>query len=497
MSRHTGYGIGQDEHGLVGVSVRVSKNRWQVQEISRSETDGELSKSLQTAMAKALTPVTWVAADGETHLSHQAMPRLKGTALRRAFKGGLARDEGGRPDDWSVTWQQIVLQGEAQVRAQQPFVMYYAPLATVNAKMAVAEQWGVELERLLPGHLVLDMMYRAHGPQRADHQAWNLVFVGRNQQFLCVSTREAQLVVRQLPPNLSSEKNDAEYLQRLATEIERSAFFARQTEYSPEVEQIIVCGDPDLAGPLVEVLAGESSIPAVHWQLEDSFDWGDEEFDSDDLVVLSAAVLALGKTPFNLVPPHSRWHLSRRTRRQVLVAGATSAAVIIPLLVVGGVLTARVQESYLGKAEIRLATVAAQARHAEEVYQAQRVLLAREDRMSRFVGSRPDFEAVLLKLADLTPNEVVFTRLQVQEKPDGSFHLRLQGESRAGTGFRAQAAFLKFLGALDNCEFLVRDGEPRLMRIRPALETDGTGERDKTTVFDLDLVWQNVRKEAD
>ncbi len=495
--QRTGFCIQGAEQGFVGVSVTTAGERWRVEDISRTTPDGQLGAKLRSAMAKAATPVTWLLADGEAGISHLKMPKLRTKALKRAFVGGLARDEGGKPEDWCITWKALSSAGKSGGQATEAHILHHATKEIVSGKQAVAGSWGVELKRMLPAHLALDLFYRAHGPDRSDHEVWNLVFVGGKQQFLCVATRDAQLVIRNLPANLSTGNDLQEYLGQLATEIDRSAFFARQTENSPEVEKIIVCGDPRIAAPLVEVLAETSPTPAVHWSIQEMFEWGLNEHHADDLLTLAGAVLALENIPYNLLADGGSLRLGRKLRRQILVGVGTCAAAVVPLLMVGGVVTANIQTSYLERATTRLEVAQVKAQQAERAYDAQRLLLAREDQMRHFVGMRPDFETILLQLAALTPVEVVLKNLQVREQADGRFSLGLQGESRAVTGARAQGAFLGFLAALDDCDFLVRLGEPRLMKIIPAENKSGAAAdfaTGKTTVFHLDLEWRQTNK---
>jgi len=494
VSKKTGFCIRHDEHALVGASVVPKGSGWDVVDLQRSVPDGKLSRDLQTTMSKATTPVTWLLADGESGMSHLNMPKLRTKALERAFAGGLARDGGGKPEDWCSTWKALSQKGGQD---QQPYILHHAAKEVVDKYVYLAGDWGVDLRRMLPGHLALDLFYRAHGPARSDHAVWNLVFVGEKQHFLCVSTRDAQLMVRNLPANLSTGDDLSEYLTQLATEIERSSFFARQTENSPEVEKIIVCGNPALAAPLVGALGESSDIPAVHWPIEEMFHWGLNEQHPDDLVALAGAVLALEKIPFNLLPNRGQLHFGRSLRRQLMVAATTCAAAVVPVLMVGGVLTARVQATYLERAEGRLEDARVRAQQAERAYDSQRLLLAREDRIRHFARTRPDFESVLLSLAAITPLEIVFKDLRVREDADGRFILQLQGESRATTGARAQGAFLKFMAALDGCGFLSRVGEPRLMQIIPGGKKDGPladAQPGKTTVFHLDLQWHGQDK---
>lgn len=491
MSKRTGICIRQDGHGRVGVSVSPVGPGWRVNELDRSTPDGQLTKNLLTAAKKSGSPVTWLLPDAEVSLAHLNMPKLRAKALKRAFLGGLARDEGGKPENWCVTWKQLAKPAGRGTQTSFPHILHYAARDVVERDLAVARAWGVDVQRMLPGHLALDLFYRTHGPDHGEHAVWNLVFVGQQQHFLCVATSDAQLMIRNLPANLSGDEDIKEYLSRLATEIERSAFFARQTEHSPEVEKIIVCGDPNFAAPLVDVLGESSSIPAIHWPIEDMFHWGSNEQNADDLVALAGAVLSLQKIPFNLLPDRGQLHLSRGARRKMLIAATTCATAAVPVLLVGGLVTARIQGTYLERAQARLAEAQTKAGQAEKAYEAQRVLLSREDQIRHFARSRPDFESVLLRLAALTPTEITFKDLQIREQEVGRFRLRLHGESRSATGARAQSAFLEFLAALDGSRFLQRQGDPRVMQIKPGMDKT---DADKTTVFQIDLAWRGPDK---
>ena len=138
-----------------------------------------------------------------------------------------------------------------------------------------------------------------------------------------------------------------------------------------------------------------------------------------------------------------------------------------PLHRTGGLLTARIQASYLDEARARLDEAMERARAAERVYAAQKDLQAREERMAEVAGDKPDLEAVLVRLADLTPDPVVFESVVIRERSSSHFLLSIEGTSAAGTSAEAQAAFMTFLANLDGADFLLRRSEPRLLRLMP------------------------------
>ena len=336
---------------------------------------------------------------------------------------------------------------------------------------------------MLPGYLALDGLFRKIGPESQGLKTWNLVFVGGRERFLCVSTDRSQLLTRTLPMDLSEGADTEGYVARLATEVERSGFFARQTEFSSEVERTIVCGDPNLAGPLVQKLNQDSTIPAVHWQLEKHFDWGGHSFDADLLEPLAGAVLGLDPAPLNLKPVSGRVLLNQALQKKLILVAGSLAGTLVPLLLVGGMLTAQIQDRYLEQARQRLQTATEKAARAEEVYRAQQILQAKQKQILRFAGTLPDLEAVLLKLASLTPGQVVFRSLEISERPGGKFPLHVQGESQAATAVAAHESFLKLFGSLSDCDFLVPLDEPSILNIT----TQGVGGRaGKKTIFSLD-----------
>jgi hypothetical protein len=493
--KHTGYCLHQVEQGLVSVAVTPEGDHWRVSDLTNAKVDQRPSSEMQLALRKATTPVTWLLNDDEASMSHMSVPRLKGKGLLRALAGGLARDKGGTPEDRYFSFHS--LDSAIKSDATMSYVLHHSPKPAVDAHLQAAKEWGVDVQRVLPATLALDLFYRQHGPEHGAHAAWNLVFVGEHRQFLSISTSDAQLVLRNLPANLSDSSDQDEYLAQLATEIDRSVFFARQTLGSPEIETVIVCGDPKVAGPLVTKLGETSDIPAIHWTMEDMFQGTNSADRSDSLLALAGAVLAANKCELNLLPGRSSFHFSRSMRRRVAVASATCAAAVVPVLLVGGLLTAKTQATYLADARARLAKVLPKAERAEEAYATQRLLLSREDKIKRFAQTRPDFESVLLRLADITPHEIVFTDLRVREQASGAFSVKIVGESRAFSGEDAQAAFLQFLSVLDSADFLTRIGEPQMMQLKPGRRVDGENVLSKTTVFHLNLQWRGPQANED
>ena len=487
MKSKRGYGVQRQGTSRLVVEVgREARGRWTVGRLERLAEGQAPSPALARGMSRQPAALAWLLDDTEARSSVFGLPPLKGRALERAVGGLVSRSEGGGADAWALGCQLLGPRPGGQSgggeRLHDVFVLY-AARQVVEAQLAAAAAWGTPPGVMLPAHLALDLLYRRHGPGHGQHEAWNLVFIGREASYLCISTREHLLLTRRLPQDLSRGADKGEYLGRLATEIERSIFFARQTERSPHVEQIIVCGDHDVAPRLVERLQQQGLAPSLHWEIEGLFVWGANVPEPDDLPAAAAALLACEGVPLNLLSRSGRRALSAASRRRALVGAGAVGLAAVPLLLVGGLVTARIQGQYLDKARGRLAEAQERAARAEAAYREQRVLLAREERIAGFVSARPDLESVLRRVAVLAPPTVVFKSLRVAGHETGGLRLHIDGESVAGTGVAAQAGFVQFLDALRASDVADVRGEPRTMHIKPVDSQDGS----ERTVFSLEL----------
>lgn len=487
MRNKRGYSVQRQGTSRLVVEVgREARGRWTVGRFERVDGAEDPSPALARDMARSPAAVAWLLDDTEARTAVYGLPPLKGRALQRAAAGLVARAEGGGTDAWALGCQLLGPrpggQGDGGARLHDVLVLH-AARTIVDAHVAAATAWGTPPGIMLPAHLALDLLYRRHGPGHGEHEAWNLVFIGEEASYLCISTREHLLLTRRLPQDLSHGADQEEYLGRLATEIERSIFFARQTERSPQVEQIVVCGNHDVAPRLVERLQQQGLAPSLHWEIESLFVWGSAVPGPDDLPAAAAALLACEGVPLNLLGHDGRRTLSAASRRRVLVGAATIGLAAVPILLVGGLLTARVQGQYLQKARGRLAEAQERAGRAEAAYQAQRVLMAREARIAEYAAARPDLESILRRVAVITPPSVVFKSLRVQEPDSSRLELLIEGESVAASGAEAQAGFVQFLESLRACDFASVRGEPRTMHLKPGAADDAR----ERTVFSLEL----------
>lgn len=448
----------------------VGPARWDLEVATTTPVDrrpeGEAAAPLADTDAKALLLLP----NDRAGSAVTAMPRLKPAELKRAVAGWAAREGGVALADSAVSWRALPTRRGGRGEQSQDVFAVFASRAALGESTRTLAPWGRTPDHALPAFMVLDEFFRAAGPDAGALRAWNLVFLGGAQNFLCVATAEALLLVRPLPSDLSAGVRPDEYLDRLATEVERSVFFARQTEGSPEVERLVVCGEPGLAAGLVARLREESDIPALHWDLAACFA-APRPLTPDLLLPAAAAALATGDLRYDLLGRHGRGVLGPRARRRLAVAAIAAGAALLPLLLVGGLATARVQERYLADAHRRLDGARQRADAAAEVYARERILLAREDCIRRHTATERDLEGVLKRLAAATPAQVVYTDLQVVDRGERVI-LHLAGRSRAPALADAQQAFMTFQAALDGDPALRARGEPRRLEI---VEKDDAG----------------------
>lgn len=469
MKEQSGFAIQQhpDETTFLEVTASAA-DRWRVSAHETDHAGAGPSSGLAKSLAEAREQALWILPNDEVKTALATFPKLGRRELARALPGWIAREEGGAPEDWVLDSKAVAGQAGRAATEQQDIFLLYTSRRVVENTQARAADWKIPSPGLLPGFMILDQFFRNHGPESSTLGVWNLVFLGRRDNFMCISTREHPLLVRPLPADLSEGKDRLEYLGRLTTEVDRSVSFARQTENSPQVERIIVCGQSELAHDLVRHMEQEMATPAQVWDLQSHFEGVYDRQDPDLLLPMAAAALAFGERQFNLGPKQRREWPGPRARRRILLGTGTAAAALVPLLLVGGLVTLKVQDAYLLEARGRLPEATANSIRAGDVYQAQRILLAREVRMNRFVAKSPDFQSVLLRIAALTPAEVVYDDLRIRERPDGRYFLQLEGTAVAGTAQQAQQAFLTLLASLNECDFMAGAGEPKQMKIAGA-----------------------------
>lgn len=461
-----GYSLRYMEETMVAMGVSpMEPGRWRIENLEQNQAAAGPSSTLVKEMVKNSPRVTMLVPGTDVRTSLITLPKLKKKEMGRAVAGWVAREESAPQGEFRVSWRERRDETRGENKDTKDLFLLYTSNKDVNRQLALAENWGGKPQRMLPDFMILDGMFRRHHPLAKDLSAWNVVFIGKTDHFLCVSTPASLLLTRPLPADLSEGADAGEYLERLATEVDRSIFFARQTEFNPDVQRIVVCGDPELAQGLVAHLKEVTSVPAEFWDVAQSFEMESGHLDSQLILPAMTAALALHGNPFNLLPKQPRNILGPVARSRLVLAASTAAVALVPMLVAGGLVTSSVQDRYLHRARQELVESSIRAEKAADVYKAQRVLVAKEEHIAAFSNNDTDYAGVLLHLANLTPHQIIYQDLRLKETKDGQLVLYLSGESKADTVAEAQQSFLLFQQALRGSKMLVAAGEPRKLII--------------------------------
>jgi len=479
MKKKIGFSVrvDQQEQTLAAVS-RSGPDSWNVDDLSTSKEGTKPPQQLLQPMVKNHESVTWLMPNDLATASVITLPPLKGKELTRAVTGYIARNEQGSAENFSISWNALASSGAKTENPRQLVFALYSEKKEINEQLGTPLALGIKPARMTTGFMVLDQFYRMTHPAGEITGALNLVFLGQHENFLVISRDDCPVLTRGLPFDLSEDGESEQYLDQLATEIDRSGFYVRQGEHSPSVAKIIVAGNPELADRLVNTLQIRSDIPAETWDISTHFQWGDRPIPSESFIPLMAAALSVEKFPYNLLPEIKRSFLGPKFRRRALVAAGSLAVALLPVLLLGGAVTAKVQEGYLEKANQRLDLARLEAEEAAEVYKKQRLLISQQNYIQTFLASRPDLESILLKIGSLAPAEVQFRDLRVNEDELGKTRLTITGESKAATSSQAHAAFIKFQQALEGSDFLVTYTEPIKLEING--ESSGKDDNPRT-----------------
>ncbi len=486
MKKGTGFSIRVDQSEQTHAAVRkTGPQSWEVLDLGTAREGTPLPRAFVQGVSQYPRASTWLIPNDLAQVGVLPLPQLKGKELTRAVLGWVAREEKANVDSFAVSWHALPRSETAKKYDRQQVFALYAEHKEIDVQLAGTTAQTAPPGRMLPPFMILDQFFRHTHPEGFPDGTWNLVYLGRHENFLVVGRQDCPLLTRALPFDLSEGHESDQYLDQLVTEIDRSGFYVRQTENSPEVAKIIVAGDPQLAARLVANLKNRTETPSETWDLAPYFSWGKREVSSESFIPLMAAALSLEPTPYNLLPEPKRSLLGPKARHRLLVATGSAAVALLPVILVGSTLTAKVQEGYLRKARERLDIARLDAQDAAEAYKKQRLQLTRQDYLTSFAASRPDLEAVLLEIGAMAPPEVRFRDLQITEDDLGKTRLILMGESGAPTSGQAQSAFIAFQKALDQAPFLETYMEP----VRLEIDNDAHGTSDRPhTIFQLKYI---------
>ncbi len=451
MKKRQGYSLSLDERRILAVGISAAE-----------ETPYRLDWVEETP-AEARRRVVLDLPNDQVHLLTTSLPAMKARALGTAVQGVVTRKQGGKPGDWIA--RHTLLPGAGGKGGSRDYAVVFAARALVQASFAAALEHGCRAVGMLPDFLALDEMFRRHGIGADDSGPWNLVHLGEDERFLCVGDEHGLLFSRPLPEDLSGGTERDEYLQRLATEIERSCFFAQQAERSMIIGRIVLCGRPDLADDLAVRLGERSEIEIRRWRPEELFTSAVERETWPLTLHLARAVSALHGPACELLPPGAKPNPVRKLRRQAAVAMAALVTVAVPILLVGGVLTSRVQQEFLDEAADRLGELDMRAGQAATDYLQNRALRDRQENVDRLVARQPDLAGLLAELAERTPPGVTYGALELERDAQERLRLTLRGESLGRTGDLAQELFLDFHGRLAASGRLQETREPVYLEI--------------------------------
>ncbi len=398
-------------------------------------------------------------------------PKLRAAAIR----GVVVREKGGEPRDWVISSSELPAREGSRRGARLDISTYCARADVVRRHLERARGLGVRPTVALPPFGLLDELYRKHRVADPAVLGWNLVHLGRVARFLCVGEPGGLLFSRPLPEDLSRGAELPEYIDRLATEVERSNFFAQQAERSVHVDQVVVCGDSDLADLLADRLA-ERQIAVVRWRPEDLFGWPDDQPRPELLLALTGAVAALGGSG-NLLPSDARPDRGRATRRHAQLVVQASLGAAVPLLFGAALLTEHIQREALREMVLRENNLLERAQVTATAYLQNRALVEREANLTRFDDADADLEGLLRDVASLAPPAVVFQDLTLRRDPEGHYLLILSGESRGYDGLDAHEVYLDFHAGLLAYPRLREVGEPSQLELAADEEDGGGGSR--------------------
>ncbi|RKZ13489.1 hypothetical protein DRQ50_10380, partial [bacterium] len=386
MKKRHGYSLNIDGKQALILKIRtVSDTSYCLEFVERTGNDHpESLERLRELTRPRRRVVTNLPNDG-VHLLTAKLPALASKALTSAIQGVVNRKEGGLPGDWITQHTQLPAEPGPTLSAAagDDYCIIYADSALLAERFTLAEEVGCHPLGMLPDFLALEDLFRRHGPEGRDNGPWNLVFLGQDERFLCVGDEHGLLFSRPLPEDLSGDTDRTDYLERLATEIERSSFFAQQAERSLVVRNIMICGQPDLADELAEHLKQHVDAIVQRWRPEDIFETEVDEPLWPLTLHLGRAVAAVHGPLCELLPPGAKGSPVKLVSRQVGIALAAFVTGAVSMLLAGGLLTSHVQQDYLREADVRINRLYTLAGQASADYLQNRALQARQDNVDR------------------------------------------------------------------------------------------------------------------
>ena len=462
----TGYSVRvTDDENVLSAVTPLEPGLWAVDELVQARGATLPPEALIQVLARNSAGLTWLMPNDLAEPTLLKLPPLKGKELARAVTGTIDRQEKTEPGETFLSWQALASDSDAGGDpASQVFVLH-ARQEDIDGQMDHHLARTMRPQRLLPGYMVLDQFFRFTRCDPLEDNTWTLVYLGKQENFLVVGNHGSVILTRPLPFDLNEDAPGDQYIERLATEVERSGFFVKQGELGQGMDRTLVAGDPELAPALVKNLNERSGVPAEFWDISRSFQWGEGPVPSSAYIPLMAAAMARRPSEYNLLPATKRKLFGPQARRRAMVAAGTLGTSLLPVLIIGSAVTARVQESYLQNAQARLEEARGEAARAAEAYKQQRLLKNREELLNRFHLEQPDLEGILVQVGTMAPREILLHNLKINQDDLGKTRLTIVGQSEARRSSEAQAAFIRFQKALDSAPFLEKYTEPLQLEI--------------------------------
>ncbi len=462
-SRRHAYGLLFEGDSFLAASVDRESGEipYRVHWLSSMPVEGITASKPWRELHKQLKQVMLALPSENATLVQADLPSLKGDEIRLGLLGLVNKLKGGSPANWQLSYERRNDDDSGR--------SVYTGLALEQASLApfVApfDGLGVRPRQALPSMLILDQLLRSQLSGEDNPSAWNLVYIGKEEQQLVIGDPWGPRLMRSLPHDLSEGSEPEEYVERLSTEIERSNFFAQQGETSTRVNRVLICGDPNIVEPLVAKLATVETLTVQWWRPERLFAVDEGVAAWDALMPLAAAAVAMDHPTLNIMPVPADQDPSRRLRRQVLGAMAVVCLALLPLLGGGGHSTLRVQGRTMESQSSQIDEARILADETARSYLLDQSLLARQTCIESKDPRRADLAGLLRDLSTRIPEKAHLTAIELKQDYEGQYWLELKGECIGESAENAQAEFLKLHDAMSESSTLTAKAEPVHLQI--------------------------------
>ena len=489
MKRNT-YGLALRGETLSALKLKPAGKS----ELARVEwyTDFGPDERQHAELVKAAKRTLLVLPAVAANLIQVRLPALKQREVTAAIHGLVTKQKGPSASGWKVDhFQRGTPGGSAGSGERQTYTALYCEKKALDPVVERVAGSGLYPNTVLSSPLVLEALLRDEiaALPKEERKSWSMVYLGRDELFLVIGDMLGPLIIRELPSDLSDGEDRDEYVARLATEVERSHFFARQSEQSFAVESVHVAGNPDLAVPLVAKLDESGSLPTRRWEPEAQFECDGSFKKWAILPLLAAAAIDPRGLPLNLFVNTKSEETGRALRSYAIAAAGTLLAISAPVIL-GGSLSARgVQETVMRVQSDQLGLARKQARMAAKRYLLEQSLILREQSIAANGDKDTPLAEVLRDIASRLPDRVRLTDLNLSRERESHYRLHISGEAIGKNAEEAQALYMRFRESLAQSPLIVGEEEPSFIQINAM---DGKNEYSSRVTFSIEY---SIRKE--